>query len=64
MKPNIGNLDGALRVIIGMVLIFGALEGSWAPWGWIGVVPVVTASLKYCPLYSMLGMSTCGKGEC
>jgi len=44
-----------------MILIFGALEGSWAPWGWIGVVPLVTALLGICPLYSIIGVNTCAK---
>ncbi|MDX8402565.1 MAG: DUF2892 domain-containing protein [Mariprofundaceae bacterium] len=61
MKPNIGTLDGTLRVLVGMVLIFGALEGSWAPWGWIGFVPLLTALFNFCPLYSIIGMNTCDR---
>ncbi len=61
MKANVGVADGTLRVLIGMILIFGALEGSWAPWGWIGVVPLVTALLGICPLYSIIGVNTCAK---
>ncbi len=61
MKANIGTFDGAMRVLVGMVLIFGALEGSWAPWGWIGAVPLVTALVNFCPLYSIIGMNTCDR---
>jgi len=41
-----------------MILIFGALEGSLAPWGWIGFVPIVTALVNFCPLYSIIGVNT------
>ncbi len=58
---NVGGADGTLRVLIGMVLIFSALAGWFDPWGWIGVVPLSTALLQRCPLYSILGINTCGK---
>lgn len=61
MSKNVGTMDGVIRVLIGMVLIFGAMEGAFAPWGWIGLVPLATAVTGICPLYSMIGMNTCEK---
>jgi hypothetical protein len=59
MKTNVGNLDRVLRGLAGIVLIALTLAGIIGPWGWIGVVPVLTAALGSCPLYSVLGISTC-----
>ena len=59
MKINVGKLDRVLRVIVGVILITLAATGIFTPWGWIGVVPLVTGLIKSCPLYSILGMNTC-----
>lgn len=59
MKSNVGGIDRILRVVIGLVLIGLTLSGTIGVWGWIGVVPLITASLGLCPLYSVLGFSTC-----
>jgi hypothetical protein len=56
---NIGPADRILRIIAGIVLIALALTGVCSPWGWIGVVPLVTAFVKICPLYSIIGLKTC-----
>lgn len=58
MKMNVGTLERALRVILGLVLIGLALTDKIGMWGWIGVVPLVTGAVGTCPLYSILGMST------
>ena len=59
MKVNEGVLDRSLRVIVGVVLIGMAISGVIGPWGYIGVIPLVTGAAGMCPLYSMLGISTC-----
>jgi len=59
MKMNIGTIDRALRIIAGIVLITLAATGIFAPWGWFGVLPLLTGIFKYCPAYSLLGMNTC-----
>ena len=59
MKINVGNMDRALRIIVGVILITLAATGIFAPWGWIGIIPLVTGIIKSCPLYSILGMNTC-----
>jgi hypothetical protein len=69
MSANMSSFDRALRLIIGAVLVALALglhdagnapaSGIW--WGWIGVIPLATAFFGYCPLYRLLGISTCAK---
>ena len=59
MTPNVGGIDRVLRAIIGVVLVALAVMGTIGPWGWIGLVPLATAALGVCPLYTMLGFSTC-----
>lgn len=59
MKTNVGTIDRALRILVGLVLLGLVFAGSIGPWGWIGVVPLATGILRTCPLYSVLGLSTC-----
>ncbi len=59
---NEGGLDRALRVIVGLGLValfFLYPDASWRTWTLIGVIPLLTGLVGWCPLYSMLGMSTC-----
>ena len=58
MTTNEGNLDRAARVIVGLVLVGLAASGAVGVWGWIGVVPLVTGAVGWCPLYSIFGWST------
>jgi hypothetical protein len=59
LKLNIGNLDRALRVVLGLALIALVFVGPQTPWGWLGVIPLVTGLVRFCPLYTLLGVSTC-----
>lgn len=59
MKANVGSLDRAARIIIGLVLIGLAVAGIGSPWTWIGVVPLATGAFKFCPLYTLIGFSSC-----
>jgi len=56
---NVGSTDRIIRIIAGIVLLALTLTGTIGLWGWIGVVPLVTAFLKFCPAYSILGVRTC-----
>jgi len=58
-KSNIGTTDRLLRIVLGIALIALTLTGTVGAWGWIGVVPLLTAAISSCPLYTILGMSTC-----
>ncbi|MFO1072731.1 MAG: DUF2892 domain-containing protein [Geminicoccaceae bacterium] len=58
MTANVGTVDRALRVVVGLVLLALALFGGHL-WGWIGLVPLATAAMGFCPAYRLLGLSTC-----
>jgi hypothetical protein len=59
LTTNIGSTDRALRAIIGIVLIALAVTVNIGLWGYIGVIPLVTALLGWCPAYSLFGVKTC-----
>lgn len=59
MKMNAGGIDRALRVIAGLVLVALTLMGQVGVWGWIGVVPLLTGLIGFCPAYTILGINTC-----
>ena len=59
MKSNVGGIDRILRVVVGVALIALTLMGVIGAWGWIGVVPLLTAAVGFCPLYTVLGFSSC-----
>ncbi len=59
MKTNEGTIDRALRVIAGLVLIALAATGTIGVWGWIGIVPIATGLIGWCPAYTLLGINTC-----
>ena len=59
MKLNEGAIDRGLRVAVGLVLIGLAATGTVGAWGYIGVIPLVTGAVGMCPIYSLLGISTC-----
>ena len=58
MKANVGGIDKILRIIAGIALIAWALTGG-PLWAWIGVVPLATGLMGWCPAYLLLGMNTC-----
>lgn len=55
---NVGNIDRALRIVIGLALLALTTGGVVGAWGWVGVVPLATGVIAKCPLYSMLGIAT------
>jgi uncharacterized membrane protein YdbT with pleckstrin-like domain len=58
VNVNVGSLDRILRVIVGLALIAMVFVGPQTPWGWIGIVPLATAVMRWCPLYKLIGVST------
>jgi len=59
MQANVGPIDKTLRIIVGLILISLVFVGPRTPWGWVGVIPLVTALVSWCPLYRLLGINTC-----
>ncbi len=60
MKPNAGTVDRVARVVVGLGVLSLAFVGPQTPFGYIGIVPLLTGLAGYCPLYSVLGINTCG----
>jgi len=58
-KVNEGTADRAVRVVVGVALVYFALTKGWT-WAWIGVVPILTGATGICPLYSLIGINTRG----
>jgi len=59
MPKNVGQIDRLIRIIIGLALITLAATGTIGPWGYIGILPLLTALLRTCPAYTILGINTC-----
>ncbi len=58
---NIHPVERVVRGLFGVALLSLVFVGPRSPWGWLGVIPLVTALVGWCPPYSLLGISTCGK---
>lgn len=61
MKANVGTIDRVIRIIVGLVLISLVFVGPHTPWGWIGIIPLITGFVSFCPAYALIGASTCPK---
>jgi len=59
MQRNEGTVDRALRIIAGLGILSLVFVGPQTPWGWIGLVPLVTGLVGVCPVYSIFGIRTC-----
>ena len=63
MKQNVHNIERVVRVVIGAAIVSLVFIGPQSPWGWLGLVPIATGLLGWCPPYAMLGINTCKKAE-
>ncbi|WP_417226698.1 DUF2892 domain-containing protein [Amphritea sp.] len=61
MDKNIGSVDKVVRIVVGLILIALVFVGPQTPWGWIGVPIIAIALFGWCPLYRVLGISSCKK---
>lgn len=59
IKLNVGTADRGVRIAAGLVLLGLTLAGTIGPWGYLGVVPLITGLAGRCPLYSVVGIDTC-----
>lgn len=59
MTQNEGQTDRLLRIFGGLLLLGLAIAGQFTPWTWIGVVPLLTGLIGWCPAYALLGINTC-----
>mgnify|MGYP003409205862 FL=1 len=58
---NVGNFDRLVRICIGVALIAMVFVGPKTPWGWVGLVPLFTGLVRWCPAYLPFGINTCKK---
>ena len=58
MQKNVGGIDKIARILVGIALIVWAIAGG-PVWTWIGVLPLATGLLGWCPAYTLLGFNTC-----
>ena len=58
-KKNVGKIDRIIRIIFGLGLLSLTFLGPKTLWGLIGIIPLVTASFKFCPFYPLIGLDTC-----
>jgi hypothetical protein len=58
MARNVGTADRVVRVLVGLVLLALVFTGPKTPWGWLGLIPLFTGLVGWCPLYRILGIST------
>ena len=59
MKTNEGGIDRILRIVAGLALLGLMATGTIGWWGWLGVVPLATGLIGWCPVYTLLGLNTC-----
>jgi len=57
---NVGGIDRAIRIIAGLALVGMAYTHTLGLWAWIGVIPLVTGIVGWCPAYKLAGINTCG----
>ncbi|QHE86138.1 YgaP family membrane protein [Hydrogenophaga sp. BPS33] len=59
MTFNVGGLDRTLRILFGLALVAAAVTGTVGLWGYVGLIPLITGLMGWCPLYAVLGLKTC-----
>ena len=59
MKKNIGSIERVIRIIAGIAILSLAFVGPQSPWAYLGIIPLATGLIGWCPLYALLGLSTC-----
>jgi hypothetical protein len=57
---NVGGIDRILRIIFGagLIALVFIMPETFSPWGWVGVVPLLTGLINFCPVYTLLGLNT------
>ncbi len=59
MMTNEASFDRVLRVVLGLALLALVFAGPHTPWGWLGLIPLATGLVGFCPLYRLVGIDTC-----
>jgi hypothetical protein len=61
MQANVGGMDKIARIVVGLALLAMTVVGPKTLWGLIGIVPLATALLNFCPAYTLFGVNTCDR---
>jgi hypothetical protein len=61
MEPNVGQTDRIIRIVAGLALLSLIFIGPQTWWGLVGLVPLATAFINFCPAYRLLGVNTLGR---
>lgn len=61
MQANVGGIDKIARIVVGLALLAMTIVGPKTLWGLIGIVPIATALMNFCPAYTLLGVNTCDR---
>lgn len=61
MQANVGGVDRVARIVVGVLLVALAASGQIGVWGWVGIVPILTGTFRWCPAYLPFGLSTCNR---
>ncbi len=59
LDTNVGKWDRAIRLLVGALLVAGSATGKIGGWGYIGIIPMLTSLMGYCPAYQVFGFSSC-----
>ena len=59
MKKNVGSVERVIRIIAGIAILSLAFVGPQSPWAYLGIIPLATGLMGWCPAYALLGISTC-----
>lgn len=60
---NVGGIDRVLRIVAGLAIFSLVFIGPQTPWGWLGLIPLLTGAMGFCPFYPILGVNTCSKAK-
>ena len=61
MHLNVGGIDQILRIVLGVICSIGMIYNNW--WGMVGLIPLVTGTMSWCPLYNLVGLSSLKSSE-
>ena len=61
MKKNVGFFERLIRIAGGAIIMSNIVIGLETPWAWLGIIPLATGLIGWCPPYALLGISTCSK---
>ena len=63
MNKNVGNTERAIRIGGALILVVLAASGTVGLWGYLGLLPMITGAIGWCPPYAMLGINTCANKD-